>query len=38
LAGFADARVSLLHALVLRTIGTRRLDANVARMKTALER
>ena len=37
LAGFADARVSLLHALVIRTIGTRRLDSKLARMKAALE-
>jgi uncharacterized protein YndB with AHSA1/START domain len=38
LTGFADARVSLLHALVIRTIGTRRLDANLARMMATLER
>jgi uncharacterized protein YndB with AHSA1/START domain len=37
LTGFGDARVSIFHAVVIRAIGTRRLDANLARMKTALE-
>ena len=37
LTGFGDARVSMFHALMIRAIGTRRLDANLARMKSALE-
>ncbi len=37
LTGFMDARVSLLHSIAIRAIGSRRLGANLVRMKIALE-